>query len=437
MKKAVSVILIVLILINLITVKSYADPADTETTSTTTTTEATGTTEATTTTTTTESTGTTETTGTDESVPLYDRDELEGLLPNPADYLNRLETHTATVTDVNGNKSNPISTTGTTHLGSAVFAILSHVFGAIPQVVNQALEIALETIGGENWKDLKHFTIYDTVMGKYEIFNISYNVIPDKIDDQSQVPLYDLLKMRVVDYYFILRNLSIAIILFILIYIGIRMAISTLASDRAKYKKMLQAWATSLILVFVMYLIIIVISAVQGTVLKKIRNFEDKMQITDTLMVSDIESQIFTNASKLYGEANGWNLVASIFTMWILVFYQLKFFLMYMRRLIEIGFLIMISPLVTVTYSIDKLGDGKAQAFKAWFTELTMKATIQIVHAILYLIFIGSAGYIATQHPLLAALFFAFLSRSEKIIKNTLNVKNNEFEQVKVPFTNG
>ena len=200
---------------------------------------------------------------------------------------------------------------------------------------------------------------------------------------------------------------------------------------------MLQAWATSLILVFVMYLIIIVISAVQGTVLKMIRDFADKMQITDTLMVSDIESQIFTNASKLYGEANGWNLVASIFTMWILVFYQLKFFLMYMRRLIEIGFLIMISPLVTVTYSIDKLGDGKAQAFKAWFTELTMKATIQIVHAILYLIFIGSAGYIATQHPLLAALFFAFLSRSEKIIKNTLNVKNNEFEQVKVPFTNG
>ena len=93
--------------------------------------------------------------------------------------------------------------------------------------------------------------------------------------------------------------------------------------------------------------------------------------------------------------------------------------------------------MVTVTYSIDKLGDGKAQAFNTWFKELVMKATIQIVHAVLYLIFIGSAGYIATQHPLLAAIFFAFLSRSEKIIKNTLNVKNNEFEHVKVPFTNG
>lgn len=212
------------------------------------------------------------------------------------------------------------------------------------------------------------------------------------------------------------------------------MAISTLATDKAKYKKMVQAWAVSLLLVFAMHWIVVIISVVQNNILGIIRDFADKMEITDTLKVSQIESQIFTDASKLYGESGIWNLVAAIFTMWILTFYQLKFFIMYIRRLVEIGFLIIISPLVTITYSIDKLGDGKAQAFTAWFTELTMKATIQIVHAITYLIFIGSAGYIATEHPMLAAVFFALLSRSEKIIKNTFNVKNNEFEKVKVPF---
>ena len=38
-------------------------------------------------------------------------------------------------------------------------------------------------------------------------------------------------------YYIIVRNLSIAVLLGVLIYIGIRMAISTVASDEAKYKK--------------------------------------------------------------------------------------------------------------------------------------------------------------------------------------------------------
>ena len=392
MKKAVSVFLIVLILINLITVKSYAE----------------------------------------DGVPLFDTEEIEGLLPNSSDFINRVENTTAPVKDINGNIKQGVGVTGTTHMQSTIFGILSHVLGAIPQVVNQTLEICLETIGKEK---LQHFTIYDTVMGKYELFNMSYTNIPTSVDKNT--PIYDLVKYRVIQFYFIFRNICIALIFLILIYIGIRMAISTLATDKAKYKKMVQAWAVSLLLVFAMHWIVVIISVVQNNILGIIRDFADKMEITDTLKVSQIESQIFTDASKLYGESGIWNLVAAIFTMWILTFYQLKFFIMYIRRLVEIGFLIIISPLVTITYSIDKLGDGKAQAFTAWFTELTMKATIQIVHAITYLIFIGSAGYIATEHPMLAAVFFALLSRSEKIIKNTFNVKNNEFEKVKVPFMKG
>ena len=59
-------------------------------------------------------------------------------------------------------------------------------------------------------------------------------------------------------YYLIIRNLSIAILLVILLYVGIRMAISTVASEEAKYKKMLKDWAISLVLVFVLHFIIII-----------------------------------------------------------------------------------------------------------------------------------------------------------------------------------
>ena len=134
MKKVISVFLIIVTLINLITVTSYAD----------------------------------ETESTTELTEKFN--ELQTMLPDSAQYFNHLETHTATVTDVNGNSKEGESTLGSTYAGSTIFAVLSHVMGAIPQVVNQVLEFVLEGIGAEN--NLEHFTIYDTVMGNYELFNI-------------------------------------------------------------------------------------------------------------------------------------------------------------------------------------------------------------------------------------------------------------------------
>lgn len=67
-------------------------------------------------------------------------------------------------------------------------------------------------------------------------------------------------------YYYIIRNLSIAILLVVLLYIGIRMAISTVASDQAKYKTMLFNWFVSLALVFVLHYIIIITFAVNDTI---------------------------------------------------------------------------------------------------------------------------------------------------------------------------
>ena len=41
-----------------------------------------------------------------------------------------------------------------------------------------------------------------------------------------------------------------------------------------------------------------------------------------------------------------------------------------MKRSIKMAFLTLMAPLVTLTYAIDKMGDGKAQAFNSWLKEL-------------------------------------------------------------------
>ena len=44
-------------------------------------------------------------------------------------------------------------------------------------------------------------------------------------------------------------------------------------------------------------------------------------------------------------------------------------FITYVKRMITIAFLIMIAPIITITYSIDRMGDGKSQALNKWFKE--------------------------------------------------------------------
>lgn len=106
----------------------------------------------------------------------------------------------------------------------------------------------------------------------------------------------------------------------------------------------------------------------------------------------------------------------------MLVYYQVKFFIVYFKRLLEVGFLISISPLVTITYSIDKVGDGRAQAYKAWLTKIIYNIFIQLIHAIVYVVFIFSAAEIAKTVPIIGILFLTTLSRTEKIIKTTFGL---------------
>ena len=108
---------------------------------------------------------------------------------------------------------------------------------------------------------------------------------------------------------------------------------------------------------------------------------------------------------------------------WGLMYYQLRFVLAYAKRFMSTAFLIMISPLVSVTYAIDKVGDGKAQGFKNLLKELMVNIFIQPLHALIFVIFIETANNIANIAPILALLFFAALMRAEKIIKTIFDMR--------------
>lgn len=395
MKKTITIILSIILLINLICVKSFAVEED-------------------------ENVGT-ETLTLDNYYKESGMDEIgtEGFFENEVELKN------------DNDETIKANTRGTTFTSVFTFKTLIQTFSFFIKVTNEMM-CDFSNIGNkvsDGIQEIKTFTIYNMVMGHCEVFNIDYINIPEK--PNSETPAYDVLKYYVINFYNILRNFSIAISLFVLIYVGIRMATSTIASEKAKYNKMLIDWIASLMLLLAMHFIVIIISFLLKWGLGVVDN------IATSLNIVDVEKIIFKSSMKNLSIAKGWNAFVPFIELWVLVYFQAKFFIMYVQRILEIGFLVVISPLVTITYPIDKIGDGKAQAFQAWFGQLTSKALVQLVHAIIYCVFIASAGVIAQNHPLVAILFFMTLSRAEKIVRNIFAVKDDAFQKVKVPFTKG
>ena len=101
----------------------------------------------------------------------------------------------------------------------------------------------------------------------------------------------------------------------------------------------------------------------------------------------------------------------------ILVFYTIAFLVVYIKRLIMLAFLTMIAPLVAMTYSLDKMRDGNAQAFNLWIKEYVFNLLIQPFHLILYTMLVGSAMDFAAENMIYAIVAIGFIFQAEKILR--------------------
>lgn len=288
--------------------------------------------------------------------------------------------------------------------GDAIAVVLAMLSSGIAEAVRGLVKVCVlegDTSEGGN------FTIASLISGEYSILNNDFLLSQEGKSDTN-----DTIKLQVSAWYYGIRNLAIIISLLMLIYIGIRMAISTLADDKAKYKKMLIGWIQSFILIFFLHYIMIIAMIVQKALLGILPKVDGN---TENVILGDCLITIL--------QANGWNILWAAILYWVLTYYQIKFFFLYAKRMVSTAFLMTIAPLITVTYSIDKISDNKAQAFNTWLKEFLVNIFIQPVHIIIYLIFIVSASEIAPKLPLFTLIFFGALSRGEKIIKGLFGMR--------------
>ena len=285
-------------------------------------------------------------------------------------------------------------------------------------------------------------TIEDIVYNKIPILDVNiFNLETAAGEQIEQGSIIYILRSNLATWYYTIRTIAIMVMLVILIYVGIKMAFSTIATEKAEYKRLFKNWLMGFIIIFTIhYFMVIVININEGIVEIIEPDYVTQNQDDGNGIISF--DQYNSNNNQQAGEKSlyeqvkimayeikattGW---AGTIMYVVLVYYLVKFLLMYIKRFFVIGILVAISPIVGISCAIQK----KQQALKTWGVEFTTNVLIQSIHALLYTLLVSIGIDMMAKSPIrgtvLALICIGFIFTGEKLIKKMF--KANKARSVK------
>jgi len=236
------------------------------------------------------------------------------------------------------------------------------------------------------------------------------------------------LQSYVSKWYIALRTIALVGLLSVLLYIGIRIILSSAsANDKAKYKNMLKDWIVAICILFTLHYIMAFMLDMTENANNIIRNnVATKSSSEDyekDILMSDIRNKIGESYKDV--KKDMWDVAGYTVMYLALVILTGVFTVQYLKRVIYMAFLTMIAPMIALTYPLDKIKDNKAQAFSFWLREYIFNCLIQPVHFLLYTLLIGNASDFATTNMLYAIVALGFLVPAEKLIKEMFGIKSS------------
>lgn len=234
------------------------------------------------------------------------------------------------------------------------------------------------------------------------------------------------LRKNIAIWYAAFRNLVIAILFVILIYLGIRMAITSIAEEKAHYKKMLVDWFISFVIVMVIHYFLVIVLGLNDHIIKALK---ESVQSTDIGSVYEKVKELAYGSVKF---TEGWyGTIMYIALIWFMV----KFAWKYAKRMLTGYILIMLSPLVAISYALDKIRDNKAQSLGKWMKEIAYTILIQAVHCLIYVTFVSGiiAQIIAGESNILQVIgvtvllviAIKFMETAENIFKTIFGFESS------------
>lgn len=278
------------------------------------------------------------------------------------------------------------------------------------------------TIDGEDTSTITPLDILFNTTEKPKVKIVNINVF----DISEPESITGKIRIGIATWYYVLRIIATAILLVILIYVGIRMAITTIASDKAMYSKMLIDWVTSLALIFLLQYIILFTFYVNDALVEAMSGVAEGANIDTAIEQLREEATAF-----------GYKGIGAAAVYFILVTQTIGLLISYINRMLKVSFLVIISPLITLTYSIDKMGDGKAQALGTWLKEFVFTVLMQPFHCIIYMIMVSTALNLLTSnlgisgsaerlgYAIFAVICIRFIQEAEKIVRKIFHFEDD------------
>lgn len=261
-----------------------------------------------------------------------------------------------------------------------------------------------------------------------------------------------IMAVPVQKWYPVFQKIAIMVYMIVLVYIGISIMLSSTGEKKAKFKELVVTWFTGVMILFmfpyVMKYVIVINDATVGILKAKAESMgyatsggSSAMAKEDLLNLSSIYGK--KEFAKYLGSANGDIMALTRQAAWgekddpqislailylILVGQTIAILVMYYNRAFMLAFLITIFPLVAMTYVLDKIGDGKNQSFSIWFREFIMNVIIQMFHAVVYILIVGSSitEFLKNggKNFIFTVLCVWFLFEGEKILRGIFGLKS-------------
>lgn len=271
--------------------------------------------------------------------------------------------------------------------------------------------------------------------------DIFYNRIPilsiDFFDFASGDSSVLEIRTEVAKWFVVLSGVAAVFLLGVLIYIAIRAVMANTGKSKAKYQKMFVDWLVSLVMLAGLGIIIVGSIMLNNSFVRIIE--KSAIQIMGGKDFSSIITGLLVGMLK---PLNFIGQVSSIILLAVLTLQLFQFTFVYMKRMIKIAFLIMIAPLVTITYSVDKIADNKSQALNTWAHVFIFNVFIQTFHALIFSIFFilsynvavkpdhswDLLGTFSSSLPgtILAIVSLRFIGEAEKIIRQIFSITDGE-----------
>ena len=228
----------------------------------------------------------------------------------------------------------------------------------------------------------------------------------------------------------VFQGIAASIYVIILVYMGIRVLLVSTADRRAKFKSLLVDWVKGIAILFlfpyaIRYAILLnhgIVTFIDSKKNGAIFSSSPTIKSNAGVDVSDaggLEDSTGDNYMQtMYNDAKRTFRLSRAICWFIMLVQMVQFWVVYIKRLIKVTFLIAIFPLVTISYAIDKIGDGKSQAFDSWWKEFLLEVFIQSFHAINYVIVMGLVFEFARSNWFLAIIGTTYVVKGADIIRS-------------------